>query len=144
MKLICNTLFLAILFSITLSAQDEKKAIIKMLEAETEAWSNVDYEKWASCWVHSDIAQLATTQPNATILIEGWQQIDDYFRSFFDTGVKLEMNFLKQEIKIDLGTDMAFVSFIEKEKFKSNFSNTMRQTRVVKKQRMDGRFLLPM
>ena len=72
MKLICNTLFLAILFSITLSAQDEKKAIIKMLEAETEAWSNVDYEKWASCWVHSDIAQLATTQPNATILIEGW------------------------------------------------------------------------
>ena len=115
-----------------------------MLEAETEAWSNVDYEKWASCWVHSDIAQLATTQPNATILIEGWQQIDDYFRSFFDTGVKLEMNFLKQEIKIDLGTDMAFVSFIEKEKFKSNFSNTMRQTRVVKKQRMDGRFLLPM
>lgn len=133
MKLICSTLFLTILFSITLSAQDEKKAIIKMLETETEAWANVDYEKWASCWVHSDIAQLATTQPNATFLIEGWEQIDDYFRSFFETGVKLEINFLKEEIKIDLGKDMAYVSFIEKEKFKSNFSITMRQTRVVKK-----------
>ena len=55
--------------------EKEKAAIMKVLEGESAAFWNKDYEKWASYWVHEPyIRTMGWWKDGGVTVVEGWEE----------------------------------------------------------------------
>lgn len=118
----------------SLYSQSEKQVIIDMLAAEAKAWAEADYETWQNSWVHSPTTQMSFTQPGSNKIMEGWEEIHHFFKGYFERGVARNMTAKMEDIKIEIGADLAFVSFTEVESYNFGLNTTRKKSmRVVKK-----------
>ncbi|MCF8225078.1 MAG: nuclear transport factor 2 family protein [Bacteroidales bacterium] len=59
----------------------EKKAIIELINAETEAYTDYDFEKVCSFYVHDSLNFRLTSGADDHVFLEGWDDIEDFFRN---------------------------------------------------------------
>ena len=133
MKKNFKTILFCLFLGVTLHGQEDKQIIIDLLATETKAWADADYETWKASWVHSPMTQMSYTQPGSSKIMEGWDAIHKFFKPYFDSGEKRALTSKMEDIKIDIGGDLAFVSFREVESYLGFSTNKKKSIRVVKK-----------
>jgi len=94
----------------------DQDAIMAVIEDECAAFFERNFERWAGCWVHSDIAQRLSTMGNGQIFRhKGWLEksqiiarimADDPRPNFVD-GDRM----LRENVQMRVVGDMAWVSF---------------------------------
>jgi hypothetical protein len=75
----------AALFSQDKTAEKEKTAIRKVIEAETEAFVNVDRKGWEAAWADVPYACWSYADSTGTTFVEGWKSISRFFDAYFKT-----------------------------------------------------------
>jgi hypothetical protein len=92
----------------------EKQEIIDLINAETQAYMDYDFEKVISYYVHDSLNFRLTTGADDHIFLEGWNEVEDFFREELiendpqrppDTHVKVT----KENYRIKVYEESAFV-----------------------------------
>jgi len=72
--------------STTIDVEKEKAAILKVLEAESAAFWNKDFEGFASCWVHEDYVRTMGWWPQGGVtVVEGWKERGSRTKAHMET-----------------------------------------------------------
>jgi len=97
-----------------INPEAEKEAIIHVINAETQAYMDFDFEEVISYYVHDSLNFRLTMGADDYVVLEGWAEVEDFFRDELidsnpntpeDTHVSVE----KDHYRIKLYTDAAYV-----------------------------------
>ena len=94
--------------------EEDRRAIMAVLQAETDAWLRRDYDALASHWVHGPEARkLASFINMGTHVVEGWEAISGNYRSLIEQAPRTyDVALVKLEhLNLVVGVDMAWVSY---------------------------------
>jgi hypothetical protein len=98
-------------------ADKDRKAILRVIEEETAAFFDKDFEAWARCWVHAPyVRKWAWFARGGTTLHEGWEQESSIMKrgmDKFSTPNPSIHRVRRENINIRLGADMAWVTFVQ-------------------------------
>src|SRR6056297_1708528 len=83
-----NFAFIGALFSVffmiscneQVDTESEKKAIIDVINAETQAYMDFDFEEVISYYVHDSLNFRLTTGADDHVFLEGWEEVEAFFR----------------------------------------------------------------
>ncbi|MEX0986676.1 MAG: nuclear transport factor 2 family protein [Bacteroidales bacterium] len=64
----------------TIDIEAEKQTIIDVINAETEAYMNFDFDKVAEFYIHDSLNFRLTTGSDDHIFLEGWDEVENFFR----------------------------------------------------------------
>ena len=92
----------------------EKKAIIDLINAETDAYMNFDFDKVTSFYVKDSLNFRLTTGADNHVFLEGWDQVEDFFRDELinsnpNTPDNTHISVEKNDYRIKVFTDAAYV-----------------------------------
>ncbi len=121
-----HLIFLIAFFAIILTScvekinpEAEKEAIIDLINQETQAYLDFDFDKVISFYVHDSLNFRLTSGADDHVFLEGWDEVEAFFRSDLidsdanalqNTHIKVE----KDNYKIKLYHDAAYVLCTEK------------------------------
>jgi hypothetical protein len=98
----------------------EKEAIIEVINEETQAYLDFDFEKLKSFYIHDSLNFRLTTGADDYVFLEGWDEVEQFFRDQLeievspemepDTNIKIE----KSNYRIKVYENAAFVICDEK------------------------------
>jgi hypothetical protein len=101
----CIAALFAFLFMVScqqkVDVEAEKRAIIDVINAETQAYMDFDFEKVISFYVHDSLNFRLTTGADHHVFLKGWDEVEAFFRNDLidsnpnipeDTNVKVEKN----------------------------------------------------
>ena len=100
---------IAILLCLAFSVQAQKKnndveAIKALIQRETKAFFEVDYNTWADSWVHAPYAFWSFADTTDVNSFSGWDQIQNGFSEYFKTSkpstAKIDREWLGLDVKI--------------------------------------------
>jgi len=131
-------ILLLVITRLPASAQEaEKEAIKRVVMQETESYLGVDREAWASSWWPVPYAYWLFSDKAGIQYIEGWEQIQSTFESYFKTQKpsRSRVSYTWQEIRV-YGTG-AYVRFQERNDDNIRVEDTS-QMRVLEKR--DGKW----
>lgn len=74
-------LFLTISCNKPINQEEEKQAIIDVINAETQAYLDFDFEKVISFYVHDSLNFRLSAGADNHIFLEGWDEVEDFFRN---------------------------------------------------------------
>lgn len=96
---------IAVLFMVScqqqIDVEAEKQAIIDVINAETKAYMDFDFEKVISYYVHDSLNFRLTTGADDHVFLQGWDEVEAFFRDELidsnpntpeDTHIKVEKN----------------------------------------------------
>lgn len=91
MKKIIVSMAASLLFSCTLMAQrlTDEDAIKAVIERETAAYFNIDYNNWTDSWSHVPYAYWSFADKTGINYFEGWKAIETGFADYFVTSKPL-------------------------------------------------------
>lgn len=117
--------------------EGEKEAIKRVVMQETESYLNVDREAWSSTWLPVPYAYWLFSDKDGIQYIEGWDDIQKTFDSYFKTQKpsRSRVTYTWQEIRV-YGTG-AYVRFHERSDDNIRVEDTS-QMRVLEKR--DGKW----
>ena len=99
----------------TRDADDARRAVLKVIESETEAYFNKDYEAWARCWVHEPYTRrLAWYARIGGEIHQGWEMESALMRASmqaFPAPSRAARDVRRENINIRVGKDMAWATF---------------------------------
>ena len=95
-------------------ADAEKAAIIKVINDETEAYLDYDYEKVISYFVQDSLNFRLSSGPDGHIYMEGWDEIEAFFKSDMSQGesdvvTDTRVTVTKDDYRIKLYDNSAYV-----------------------------------
>jgi len=134
-----KVLAFCILFHIPFSAlmAQEEEAIKSVIAQETSAFMNVDYKSWAETWLKVPYAYRSYSDASTTTFIEGWEELNKTFASYFKTARPSNSEIINEWIEIKVFGDGAYVRFTQKVKDEIEIEETS-QMRVLEKK--DGKW----
>lgn len=100
---------IAVLMCLTFSVQAQKKnsdieAIKSLIQRETKAFFEIDYDTWANSWVHTPYAFWSFADTTDVNSFSGWNQIESGFAEYFRTSkastAKIEREWLGLDVQI--------------------------------------------
>lgn len=105
--------------STTSDVEEEKQAIIDVINAETEAYLDFDFEKVKSFYIQDSLNFRLTTGADDHVFLEGWDEIEAFFRDELIDGnphapTDTHINVTKNEYRIRVYEKSAFVLCSEK------------------------------
>jgi hypothetical protein len=69
----------------TINYEEEKKAILEVVENESAAFWNKDFDAYAACWVHDDyVRTMGWWQDGGVTVVEGWKERESRTRSHME------------------------------------------------------------
>lgn len=114
---------ISVLFMVSCQQQPdpeaEKQAIIDVINAETKAYMDFDFDKVISYYVHDSLNFRLTSGADDIVFLEGWDEVEAFFRNELidsnpntpeDTHVSVE----KSDYRIKLYKDAAYVICTER------------------------------
>jgi hypothetical protein len=107
-------LFPAILLfsSQAFSQTADQKEIQKVCLAETQAYTNLDYNSWASYHVQSPDELLAWNNPDGSFgSTAGWEKISKEMKEYFNSSKKENVKLTSDHFTFVTNGNMAFASF---------------------------------
>ncbi len=109
---------LSVIFSIawmdfTTTKNEEEKAIITLIERESKAFWDKDFEAYADCWAHEDyVRTIGWWAAGGITVIQGWEARGNRTRKFMDENPEVNpQNPVRKNMNIRIGKDMAWVTF---------------------------------
>lgn len=94
---------------------DERARILKVIEAETEAYFNKDFEAWARCWVQEPYAcRLAWYARGGATIHRSWQAESEEMRlsmRTFPAPNRSAREVRRENVNVRIGKDMAWATF---------------------------------
>ncbi|MBY5931972.1 DUF4440 domain-containing protein [Tateyamaria omphalii] len=92
---------------------DDRAAILAVVEAETDAYLQHDYEAWQSCWHDADEIQRIQTHVGSGVTVTKGPAVRDQMRGIFAQAQtwQLPRRFQRENYSIVIGSDMAWVSY---------------------------------
>ena len=85
LPLISVALLVGISYAEEMDVQQEKKAIIAVIEEETDAAMNSDYEQWADTYVQDETNVRLSASSTEYAYIVGWDSLKTYFKKSFES-----------------------------------------------------------
>lgn len=91
----------------------DHRAIVQVIERETDTFVARDIDGWAACWVQDDRTREVCISPDFGVtILEGWAQLSAYIRDVLDRGSGCEIaEFTRDNLQIAVEGDLAHVSF---------------------------------
>lgn len=119
-KFFFSLIALSVVFSATcqesVSIDQEKKAIIDLLENETDAWLKGDYERWSNSYVQDESNIRLDVGSSHCDLKYGWDEINSYLENYFDNPTEMPLKGVKTDYHIKVIGNAAWV--VHNETFK--------------------------
>jgi ketosteroid isomerase-like protein len=119
MKYFGTVLFAAMAFFFTacqpiVDVEAEKQAIIDVINAETDAYLDFDFDKVISFYVQDSLNFRLTTGADDHVFLEGWDEVEAFFRQDIlegnpDALPNTHINVEKDNYRIKLYSESAFV-----------------------------------
>lgn len=112
-------LFLAISCSEQIDPEVEKQAIIDAINAETNAYMDLDFERITSFFVHDSLNIRLGVGADDIQYLEGWKAIEDQYRKELESedvaaDLNAHISVTKDDFKIKLYDHTAYVTCTEK------------------------------
>ena len=113
----------------TVDIEAEKQAIIDVINAETDAYMEFDFEKVKSFYVHDSLNFRLTSGADDHVFLEGWDEIELFFRNELISGnphkhVDIHIKVSKDDYRIKVYERSAYVLCSE------NWTYTMPDRRI--------------
>jgi DNA-binding CsgD family transcriptional regulator len=97
------------------SAEADEAAILRLIETETAAYFNKDYEAWARCWVHAPYARrYGWYERGGRVVRLGWEEEAAEMRAAMEryAAPNRSVDMVHREnVSIRVGGDMAWATF---------------------------------
>ena len=94
------------------SAEEARRAVMKVVETESLAYVNRDYKTWAGCFVHSPHVQRWVSGPSGAAAWAGWEQQAERMRNFMaDHPAASAAKYRRESLNVRVGKDVAWVTF---------------------------------
>ncbi|MDA3822636.1 MAG: nuclear transport factor 2 family protein [Bacteroidales bacterium] len=117
--------FIVLSFIMMISCQEsinldaEKKAIIDVINAETQAYMDYDFEKVISFYVQDSMNFRLTTGADDHVFLEGWKEVENFFKDDLldgdsDTPDVTHIAVAKDDYRIKVYENSAYVICTEK------------------------------
>lgn len=94
---------------------DLETAVMRVIEAETNAFWNKDFEAWADCWLHSPhIRMMGWWARGGISVIEGWEAHSSTIKRLMDANPipnPASANVRRENVNIRVSDGMAWVTF---------------------------------
>nr|WKN38563.1 nuclear transport factor 2 family protein [Tunicatimonas sp. TK19036] len=122
--------------TIALAQNSEESAIREVIEGETRAWLERDFDQWASYWSHTPDAYFSVTMNQYIEFAEGWQAIADRMKNAMqqDTTVMSNINVARSEWHFRVNNNLAWARFSQS----TNNGPLLKEQRVMEK--VDGKW----
>ncbi len=122
--------------------EKEKAAIMSVIEAESAAFWNKDYEKWASCWVQEPyIRTMGWWEGGGVTVVEGWEERQERSKENFRVSPEANPTATKvrrDNINMRVYKDVAWLTFdqygIDTGDTLMDMPGRSRETRILEKQ----------
>jgi hypothetical protein len=92
-----------------------ESAVMGVIEAETNAFWNKDFEAWANCWLHSPYIRMMGWWARGGIsVIEGWEANSAKIKALMEanpTPNPASANVRRENVNIRVSDQMAWVTF---------------------------------
>ena len=133
------SLFLILLVltqTITVAQDSEETAIREVIESETHAWIERDFNQWASYWSHTPDAYFSVTMNQYIEFAEGWPAIADRMKNAMqqDTTVMGDISVDRSEWHFRVNDNLAWARFSQS----TNNGPLLKEQRVMEK--IDGKW----
>ena len=122
---------------LTLSAQDEKEAIKKVIAIETSSFLNLDYAGWADAWAKAPYTYWCYSDSTTSSFIEGWEALDKTYARYFNEATPSHAEITNEWIEIRVYGNGAYARFIQRVKDDVDTDETS-QVRILEK--IDGKW----
>lgn len=122
---------------LTISAQDEKEAIKKVIATETSSFMNCDYAAWADTWAKVPYAYWCYSDSTTSSFVEGWDSLDQTYARYFKEAIPSHAEITNEWIEIRVFGSGAYARFIQLAKDDVDRDETS-QVRVLEK--IDGKW----
>lgn len=96
-------------FSVTLYAGDDKKAIAETIDNELKAYLEGDYDSWADYWVHETYVSQFMANAGFFNSSKSWDSLSIATKKSFEKGDNKDMQIEKGGYDIHVSGDMALV-----------------------------------
>jgi DNA-binding CsgD family transcriptional regulator len=97
------------------AAEDDREAILRVLEAETVAFWNKNYDAWAQCWVQAPyIRRIGWWSLGGVTYRAGWDKIGGRMRELMEENPlpnSSAADVRRENINMRIGSDIAWVTF---------------------------------
>lgn len=105
--------FLPFVSQVTSSVASDQEAIMLLVERESQAFWDKDFQAYADCWAHEDyIRTMGWWAAGGITVIEGWSERGSRTKKFMDENPEINpQNPVRKNINIRLGKDMAWITF---------------------------------
>lgn len=92
---------------------EEHEAIVAVVQAETQAFLEADFEAWSECWVHDARTQDVYVSTTAGLsVISGWTAVASHMKGVFQNDLGCQRTQVRQENhQISVDHDLAWVVF---------------------------------
>ncbi len=94
---------------------DLEMAVMRVVEAETNAFWNKDFEAWAACWLHSPAVRMMGWWARGGIsVIEGWEAHSSNIKRLMDANPTPNPSAAKvrrENVNIRVSDQMAWLTF---------------------------------
>lgn len=92
---------------------DDRAAILAVVDAETDAYLKHDYDAWQDCWLDGDEIQRVQTHVGSGVTIAKGPEVRAQMKGILAQTQpwKPPRGFQRQNYTIDIGADMAWVSY---------------------------------
>jgi len=117
MKIIVKISFIILFIALlapAASAQNDKEAIKAVIEQETAAFMNVDYETWSGLWLKVPYAFWSYADSTGTSFIEGWETLNKTYADYFLNAKPSKAEITNEWIEIRVFQNGAYAHFIQK------------------------------
>lgn len=95
--------------------EEEKAAILKVIDGESEAFWNKDYEKFASYWVHEPyIRTMGWWQAGGVTVVSGWEERSARTKAHMEESPEANAtanNVRRENINLRIYQDVAWLTF---------------------------------
>ncbi|WP_171210087.1 MULTISPECIES: LuxR C-terminal-related transcriptional regulator [unclassified Ruegeria] len=125
----------------TQGTNEDRDAVLAVIEAETEAYLQRDYDAWQSCWLDGPQTRRVQTHVATGVTLVKGGEIKEQMRRIFLEPVKWSppKAFERENLNMVISPEMAWVSYDQNSDMSSNADGTLRRYHELKiLQKVDG------
>jgi ketosteroid isomerase-like protein len=117
-----GTIFLILLVTTAFSQKaknkskstDEVAKVKAMIEQETKAFFEIDYDTWADCWAHVPYAYWSFADTTDVNFFDGWESIKEGFGNYFATSKPTKAKISRNWHEVRVNGNLAYARFSQK------------------------------
>lgn len=123
--------------------QSDVDAIAAVIQADTLAFQNEDFDAWADCWVHDERARDVCISETAGLsVLSGWTEIANHMKRVFDEDLSCKLlDFGQSNLEASITGNTAWATFDGWASHATGGSSTTFETRILERHANKWKFI---